>query len=150
MNTLKIAVVPAVMVEVIWPLVLPLIQLVVEKAPDEVDVDIMKQALIDGQEWMVTISDGPEIVAVNILKIHVFDTGVRTLYIPIIGGSRMDEWMKPFLDMAHAAARDMNCTELRGIACRKGWLRKLKDYDWYRVHEIVGCEVKPLTNKEVQ
>ncbi len=149
MSNLKLTAIPTPLVEVIWPMALPHIMRVVERAPDEVEIDVMKQALVDGKEWMVTVSEGDEIIAVNIIKVSVFDTGVRTLYIPIIGGDKLDEWMEPFMNMLHKAAIDLNCTELRGIACRKGWLRKLKDYDWYRVHEIVGCKVKQTTEQEV-
>ena len=81
--------------------------------------------------------------AVNILETSVFETGHKALFIPITGGDRMDEWLDRFMDLAHDYARKLGCDELRGMACRKGWLRALKDHDWYELHTVIGCKVKP-------
>lgn len=53
----------------------------------------------------------------------------------------MNEWMDRFLDIVKAIAKDFNCTELRGIAARKGWMRKLKPLGWSEVSTIIKCDV---------
>lgn len=91
---------------------------------------------------MVTISDGADVIAVNILNTHIFPTGHRVLYIPITGGERMNEWLDDFMDLAHKIAISFNCVEIRGMSCRKGWLKALKKHNWYSLHEVIGCKVK--------
>lgn len=144
MNNLIIAAVPLTMVEFIYPKCEEHIQKVVEKAPNEITVETVKERLLKGESQLVAILDKDEVVAVNVLQVSTMETGFKVLYIPITGGARMDEWLGRFMEIAHGIARDLECDELRGLACRKGWLRALKDEDWYPIHEVIGCKVKKL------
>lgn len=63
------------------------------------------------------------------------------LYIPITAGSDLDEWMDEFLEIAAAVARDYECVELRGLAARQGWLKKLKPYGWEEVFTTIRYRI---------
>lgn len=138
---LVIAAIPASMVPMLWEKLVKHIEVPVSMSHNESTVEFIYEQLVTGQMLAVTVSDGTDIEAVNILEVREFCTGLRTLYIPFVAGHRMDEWMDRFLDIAKAIAKDLNCTELRGIAVRKGWLRKLKDYGWEDISTIIKCEV---------
>lgn len=132
------------LVNVVFPKAKPHLERVIARAPDEISLETIKAKLVSGNSMMVVVCDGDDVIAVNILEKTTFETGHAALFIPITGGERMDEWLDRFMNLAHAIARDLGCGELRGMACRKGWLKALEKHDWYHVHEVIGCKVKPL------
>ncbi len=141
MSELTIALVPANMIELVWVQAEPLIKTVVDKAPDDLAIEAIKDRLMRGATAMVTISDGTEIVALNVVTIETLDTGMKVMFIPITAGTRMDEWLTPFLDIAKKIAKDYDCTELRGLSVRKGWMKVLKEYGWEESHVVIKCKV---------
>ncbi len=142
MNDLIIAPVPITMVDLIWEKCTSCLELVIAKSPNEISLETIKASLLKGDAMMVTISDGDDIIAVNIVETYTFATGYKILIIPITGGTRMSEWQERFLNLMHIIAKDLDCKELRGLAVRKGWLRYLKKYGWEPVSTIVSCPVE--------
>jgi hypothetical protein len=129
------------MVELIWDRVEPLIEKVSVKSPEDVCIDVVKRELVNGNSLLVIISRGTEIVAINVLEVNTLDTGVKALYIPLTAGSEMELWLEEFLDIARAIAKDYECTELRGLAVRDGWIRKLKPYGWEELFVTIRCKL---------
>jgi len=127
---LIIASVPATMIDLIWDKVEPLLQLVVDKSPEDIVAEVTKEELLKGNLLLVTISRGAELIAINVLDIRTLDSGIKALYICITAGSEMDLWMDKILEFGIAVAKEHNCVELRGFAVRNGWVRKLKPYGW--------------------
>jgi len=121
---------PISMLGLIWHQVEPILQRVVDRVPDDLTMFAIQKRLMSGQQMMVTVSRGADIIAVNIIEVKVLDSGKRTLYLPIIGGDEFDAWSDQVMDVAKAIAKDYNCTELRGMSVRKGWMHKLKKYGW--------------------
>lgn len=140
-----IAPVPITLLDHVWDKCIPHLEKVIKKSPTELSLKTIRESLEKGSQMLFTISDGPEVVAVNIVEKVDFPTGLSVLSIPITGGTRMDEWLERFLKIASALAEDMGCTELRGMAVRKGWLRKLEGYGWEPVFTVIRCPV----NKKV-
>ncbi len=138
---LTIGAIPVSMIDLVWDRCTPHLERVIEKAPNDINLETMKSSLLQGKTLLVTISEGSEIVAVNILETCTYETGHKVLFIPITGGDRLHEWLADFLDIAHAIARDYQCSELRGMA-RPGWIKVLKEHGWNPVHTIIGCPVK--------
>lgn len=128
-----IAAVPATMINVIWKDVAPHLQRVVEVANDEITLESVKERLLSADALLVCICRLDEIVACNVVEVRTFDSGIKALYIPIVGGDEMDNWYKQFLEVCKALAKDLGCRELRGIAARKGWIRKLAPEGWTEV-----------------
>lgn len=139
-----IAAVPATMIELVWDKVEPHLQRVVDRAHNEITMDSVKARLVSGNALLVTISQDDEIVAINTMEVRVMESGLRTMYIPITGGGDLDTWMDEFLEIAKAIARDYNCTELRGLAVRRGWLKKLEQHGWENVEMIIRCPVEEI------
>jgi hypothetical protein len=140
--SIVIAMVPPSMIDFVWSKCLPHLETVAQKAPNDICIDTIHDRLLAGDILLAAILDGDEVVAVNTLEVETMDTGDKILYIPITGGSRMDEWMERFLEIAHGIAKVHNCIELRGLAVRKGWLRKLSDYGWEEHFVTIKCKVK--------
>lgn len=141
MNKLTIAAVPVEMLGIVWPLAAPHIERVIQKAPDEITMDALYKRVTSSNSLLVVICDGKDVIAANILEVRTFDTGIRSLYIPITGGDRLNEWMVDFLTVCKAIAKDYKCTQLRGLAVRKGWMRKLEPLGWEEVHTVIKCEI---------
>jgi len=138
---LIIAAVPQTMIHLIWDMVAPHLARPIALSHGEVTLESIKRRLIEGEALLLTVSRGADVVAVNTLEVRTSESGLRTLYIPLIGGSEMDDWMYRCIEVARAIAKDFNCTELRGIAARKGWMRKLAPMGWSEVATIIKCDV---------
>lgn len=133
------ALVPITLIEVLWEQMEEHLQRVVDVAHDEITLSSIKQRLQTGESLAVAVCLEESIVAVNLLEVRVFDSGVRAMYIPVVGGNYMDEWADQFLDVAKAIAKDFNCRELRGLAARKGWTRFLAKRGWEEVNVALRC-----------
>lgn len=136
-----IAACPPTMIPLIWDRAAPLLELPIALAHGEVTLDTMKKKLLMGESLLITVSRGTEIIAVNTVEVRHFESGLKALYIPLIGGTEMEEWMDRFLNIVSAIGKDLGCTELRGIAARKGWIRRLKPLGWSEVSTIIKCDI---------
>jgi len=137
-----IAPVPITLIDHVWDKSVPHLEKVIKKSPSELSIETIKESIIKGDQMLVIISDGDEVIAVNVLEVITYATGLKVLCIPITGGTRMDEWLDRFLKLAGYIAQDMGCTELRGYAVRPGWLKKLKSYGWEPVFTTIRCPVE--------
>lgn len=138
----RIALVPVPLLDVLWPQMEQHIQRVVDVAHDEVTLESIKRRLLSAESVAVLVCLEEDVVAVNLLEIRVFDSGVRAMYIPVVGGNYMDEWADQFLEVAKAIAKDFGCRELRGLAARKGWLRYLANKGWEEVNISLRCMIE--------
>ena len=141
MDSLNISAIPITLIEVVWDRCVPHISRVVERSHGELSLESVKGTLLSGNSMLITISDGSDIIAVNIVQVRTMDTGLKCLYIPITGGDRLDEWMPRFLEVAKAIGKDLECTELCGLAVRRGWMKKLAPQGWEFVHEVIRCSI---------
>ena len=141
---LNISAIPAQMIELVWSQVEPLLYMAVDKSPDDISAISTKQKLLAGETLLITISEGAEIIAINVLEVQELETGVRVLWIPITASKsgRMKEWLVPFLDVAKNLAKSYNCTELRGMSVRKSWLRELGKHGWQSAYEVIKCKIE--------
>ncbi len=141
-NDLMLAAIPATLVDVLWPQVEPIINRAVLRSNGDVTLDSLRADLKRGETLMVTVSRGTSIVAANILRVNTLESGKRILWIPIVAGDELEQWMERFLAIAHVIAAEYECEELRGIAVRGGWARKLKSEGWAPVHTVLACKVR--------
>lgn len=136
-------VVPAVLVTFIWPHIEAYISDVVDVSSGELSMDGVKNNMLKGGCTTVLIVDDDSIIGVCTLEEHIFDSGLKALYIPIIGGERIDEWGVSFFESCIDVGKNLGCTELRGLAARTGWMRKLKkyNYDMKPCYEVLKYEL---------
>jgi hypothetical protein len=129
------------MVELIWDQMMPLVELVAEKAPQDIVVSAVRENLLAGTMMAVIVYREQTIIAVNVLDVKTLDSGIKVLYVPIIGGAELDLWAEDFMTLLKAVAKDYGCSELRGMAVRKGWMTKLKPLGWEEMFTTVRCKL---------
>lgn len=133
----QFTIVPIPLISHIWDKVLPLIEDVVDKAPDDLNADNCLDSLLSFNSILVTVTKGNELIAVNTLRIQELESGTKALYIPITSGTELEGWMPKFLEFAEGLGKEYGCSELRGLAARKGWQRKLKPHGWEEVFTTI-------------
>ena len=134
-----LAAIPSVILNVVWDKIEPILQRVIKVSNNELTAEGIYKRALSGESLIVAVCLNTEIVAVTVLNVVTFDTGLRAMYVPIVGGKYMNEWVDESMLVAKAIAKDYNCTELRGFAVRKGWLRRMKE--WKTVSTIIKCDV---------
>lgn len=140
-DRLVIAAIPATLVELVWPQVEPLLMKAVERSHGEADINALKSTTLLGDTLIVTVSEGTKIIAASTLEVRQFDTGLKTLYVSFVGGERIGEWLHRFFEVCKAIAKDLNCSELRAVSVRKGWMRKLQALGWEEISTVIKCEL---------
>ena len=138
MSNYIIAAVPISLIEVLWDRVSPILQRVVDVSHKEISLESVKRDTLSGNTLLVAICKGKEIVAVNTIEINTLASGLKVLFVPVTGGDELDGWMDQFLEVAEAIGKEHGCQEIRGIAARRGWLRKLKDQGWQEYNVAIG------------
>lgn len=137
------SVVPPAMIPVIWSDIVWYLEKVVRVSSGELSLDSVYQSMIEGKCVTIIVIDGQQIIGINTVEIFTFNSGLKALYIPIIGGERIDEWGVEFFNICKDYAKQVGCTELRGLAARAGWMRKLasKDLKWKKCYEVIKYEL---------
>ena len=135
------AVIPPYLIDYLWSDIEPILQRVVDCSHGELTCDAVKAKCKAGHTLMVCILKDTEMVAINTADIVEFDSGLRVMYIPITGGDYIDDWLFDSLEVGKALARDHNCTELRGLSVRKGWLRKLPT-GWEKITDVIKYDLQ--------
>lgn len=137
----NIACVPANMLDFVWDEVEPLIDKVSSRTPDDIVTNVVKNELYKGNKLLLIIARGKKIIAAHVLELRVLDSQTRVLYISISAGTEMDAWLDQFHKTCEAIAKDYSCTELRGLACRKGWMGKLQPYGWEEMFTTIRYKI---------
>ena len=137
-----LAAIPANMVNMLWDKIEPILDRVVRASNRELTTDGIKGRCISGHNLIVTVCLESEIIAVTVLDVVQFESGLRAMYIPVVGGEYMDEWLEESFEVAKALAKDLNCSEVRGLAARKGWMRRLKNMNWEEIVTVIRCPVE--------
>ena len=132
-------VVPTSLLEYLWPEVSKLLLPVINVSGNELSLDSVKTTVLNNKSTLIVVTKEDTMCGVTTLEVQTFDTGLKVLYIPIIGGSSIDEWGEQFFCMCKDLALQSGCSELRGMAARTGWLRKLKQHDlhWESCYEVI-------------
>ena len=138
----NLASIPANVVPLLWEKIEPILQRVIDVSNRELTCEGVKRRAMLGETLIVAVCLNSEIVAITVLDVVTFDSGLRAMYIPIVGGNYMDEWLEESFEVAKAIAKDLNCSEVRGLAARKGWLRRLKDMNWEEIVTVIRCPVE--------
>lgn len=146
MSSYNFVIVPPGLYEYMQYDVEPLLQEVVDIAPLELSIDSIKNNVLSGNVLLIAVMKKDVIVAVLTLEIRTFDTGHKVLVVPITAGSDMVNredggWGLAFNQLIIQYAKDNGCVEIRGIAARRGWMRRLEPLGWKEVHTTIAYEV---------
>ena len=143
MNNYILAALPVTMVDFLWNQIEPHLVKVVELAHNEITLESTKKKIKNGDTLLIMVLKDQDIIAVNTLEVRNFESGLKCQYIPCVGGEDFDGWVHQFFEYCKMIAKEFNCTEIRGCAVRKGWLRKLSQlgYEWTDLSTIIKYEV---------
>lgn len=131
------------MIPVVWAQFEHFIQKVVNVSSGELSMDSVHESMVQGKCVVIIVIKGKEIIGVNTIEIFTFNSGLKALYVPIIGGKEIDKWGVDFFCMCKDYAKQVGCTEIRGLAARAGWLRKLAQHDlnWKKCYEVISYAI---------
>lgn len=136
----KIAAVPQTLVESVWHMLEPHIKRVVEIVDEETTIDTVKEKAICGDVLLLAISKESDIIAVMTLDIRDFDTGMKALFIPMLGGDEFFEWFDQAFAVVKAIAKDFGCSQIRA-AGRRGWTKALRPHGWEEQYTIIKYDI---------
>jgi len=136
-----ISAVPPSLLSVMWKQCAPLLLKVVDVSHGEITLQSTKERLEQGRSLLLIVVKEDVVVSATVIEVREFDSGKKALYLPLMGGYEMDEWGDQMLFVAKAIGRDFGCTELRGLAARNGWIRKLKSRGWEEVSVAISCKI---------
>ncbi len=139
--TYKIAALPQPLIEPIWPLVAPHIARVVKMVDDETTLEHVKAKALAGDVLIVAVSKGSDVIAAFTADIREFDTGMKALYIPMLAGDNLNEWLHQAMNVMHAVAKDFKCDQMRACG-RRGWTKVLKDIGWEEQYTVIKFDVE--------
>lgn len=133
------SIIPINLIPTLWPQLLPLVQLVVDASAGEITCDSVLNKALKGDCSLVAVirADNGAIVALNTIEVCTYDSGMKALLIPIVGGTEAFEWGPDFLAECNQLAKELGCTEMRGFSTRESWKRVLKDYGWAESHFVI-------------
>jgi hypothetical protein len=128
------------MVDMLWPLVSPMIEMAIEHSNNELSLKQIKNAIIDEQMLLLVVYEAELIVATLTLERRDFDTGKSVINITTAGGADLHIWMDKVLLIIDELAREQGCDEVY-IVGRAGWARALKTRGFRTLHTTVGRKV---------
>jgi hypothetical protein len=141
MSAYKIAAIPQTLIEAVWDKVLPHIARVVELVEDETTVEHVKTKAISGELLILAICNEAKVVAALTLEVRTFDTDMKALYIPMLGGDEFFDWYEQAFEVVKAIAKDFNCVQIRA-AGRRGWTKTLKHIGWEEQYVVIKYNVE--------
>lgn len=142
MNNYHFQIVPIGLIEVLWDKIEPHVHRVVEASAGEITCESVKQKALADKCGIIAVVKGNEIVAVNTIEVCTYDSGMKALLIPVVGGTEAFEWGPAFLAECNQLAKSLGCSEMRGFSSRPAWLKVLKDYGWYESHYVIKRDVE--------
>lgn len=138
---MKISIVPPNMVEMVWKDVGPLIQKVIDLVPDNFDTHVQQQYLVNGEKTLLVVTEDEKLIAVITAEITIFETGTKILYVPIVSGSRMKEWMEDVMIVLKNIATLEHCTQIRGQGLSRAWMKKMAKYGLKEISTIYKIDL---------
>jgi hypothetical protein len=128
-----------------WDELLPHIERVIKVSNDEFTAESIKYRAVSGNGMIIAVYEDGQIIAVTTAETQVYDSGLKSLLIPIFAGDDMFLWGEEFLELVKKIAIQFECNELRGFSVRSGWMKVLKDYGWRENHTVITM---PLTGED--
>jgi len=133
----KMSVVPTSMVDFMWPVVVARLSEVAELSDGEVTTESTLMRLREGGLNLIVATNGPQVTMAITAEVLTFESGKRSLAMQLMAGSNLEDLKDIFMPFMENLAIENGCVDIKGEAHRKGWARKLKDYGWKPVREVI-------------
>jgi hypothetical protein len=124
-----------------WNDILPHIERVVDLSNNEFTPESIKFRAVSGNGLMIAVYDNATIVAVTTAEVVTYDSGLKSLLVPIFAGDGLYEWGEDWLKLHKDIASQLECQELRGMAARSGWMKVLKDYGFKESYAVITMPI---------
>ena len=128
----KFSVAKPSLVNMIWPFVEEHISEPIKHSNDELDIDVIKQGILDGEVLLFLVMLDKDIIASMTLECITFPTGKTMMHISTVGGSQMSSWLDGALHNLHKLAKEQGCKEVYGLG-RAGWTKVLKKHGYEQI-----------------
>jgi len=140
---ISVVAVPPEMVGLIWHKVEPHIKKTIAQAPEELSLFTIQNRLVTGEHILIVCTRGVDVIAAITAAVEVTDAGKRILFLPVVGGGEMDQWLAPFMEVINAIAQDFNCSVIRGVSARSGWVKALNSsgFPWEERYIMIETKV---------
>jgi len=126
-----------------WEELLPHIERVVKVSNNEFTAESIKGRATSGNSVMIAVLDTHDrVVALTTAEVVIYDSGLRSLLIPIVCGDYFFDWAREWFEVVKALAVQLNCSELRGLSVRDGWMRVLKSHGWHENHVVITYQIE--------
>jgi len=136
----EIAGIPSASAGEVWDVVAPLLAPAVARSRGRMSVDALR-ALVEAQDaqlWVAREGDG--ILGAWTTRIVTYHAGAKVCEIVFCGGSAIERWMIPGLNMLEAWAKAQGCDRMEAIG-RHGWERMLEPYGYRREYIVLEKEL---------
>jgi hypothetical protein len=125
-------------VDLVWPVVKPMLQRAIEYNDGDFDSNFVLSRLLDSTMQLFVGYNPKEIIYAAVTEILPYQK-VKALRIVLMGGKDIDSWVDTTI--FERFARSQNCARIE-IVGRKGWIKKLETRGYKQTHYIVTKEVK--------
>jgi hypothetical protein len=137
----KIAALPQTLIEPMWSAVEPHLARVTDIVSDETTTKHIREKALTGEVLIIVICKGADIIAAMTADIRTYDTGLKALHIPQLGGDDFFEFRDQLDLVITAIAKDFGCDQLRVIG-RRGWVKALKDLGWEEQYVVLKKDLE--------
>lgn len=128
------------MIPLLWHTVSHMIQMAIEHSNGEMDLGEVLDRLLKNEMILLTVSEEDNIIAALTVEKRDFPSGKSILNITTAGGADLDLWVDEIDKVTNELAKEHGCSEIY-IVGRPGWMRKLKNIGYERIHTVVSKKV---------
>lgn len=125
-------------VDLVWPVVKPMLQRAIEYNDGDFDTNFVLSRLMNSTMQLFVGYNEKEIIYSAVTEILPYQKR-KALRIVLMGGKNIDSWVDTKIFEKFAVSQECDRIEIVG---RKGWIKKLETRGYKQTHYIVTKEVK--------
>jgi len=129
------AVLPA-LVELLWPMVIVHLQDAIDQSNGESTEESIRRDLNNADAILVVIYKESKIYGAAVVRERVFDTGIAAIFVGLLGGTNMVDWIDDAYSVAKAIGKDLGCTAMYCVG-RDGWEKALKHIGFKKAYTVL-------------
>lgn len=133
--------VPLALINILWPIVSEMFRPSIELSDGECNLDSAHNRLMTGENKLIVITRGRNIIMAYTVEVLTYETGLRELSVLLIGGRELDNMRTSFMPPIEEFAKLHKCTAIVMQGARAGWTRKLRPYGWKAGRQILKYKI---------
>lgn len=125
-------------IDLVWPVVLPMLQRAIDLNDGDFDSDYVFDNLMKDTMQLFIGYSKDDIIYASVTELLPYQHN-KALRIILMGGKQIDSWVDTKIFEKFAKQQGCNRIEIVG---RKGWIKKLESRGYKQTHYIVTKEIK--------